>query len=253
MGQTFRVASILQSAVAFVRGAYGAIILAAAAISDPLQWPKAFGLMSGVYTWPMEVWERQLLFAALAFLWLFVWFHQKRVAFEDRRPPDPNMPLHHVLRWIARDSVWASKYRWPEEEWVQRVAAELLSKWYLGRFEMMGVERSGPSGAINYLPPAMKGSTEFEVHKLCTSEPPFHMWSLEAKGSDGMPRRFFQVRLDRREVTEVWPRRSLLNRLRRNSPVERTGDYKEIFRQQDEWYSKNYEHVPPTPLAWIVG
>lgn len=97
--------SVVTSAVAFTRGAYGAIILAVAAISDPLRWPKAFGLMSDVYTWPIEIWARQLIFATLAFAWMFVWFHRRRTAFEESQPPQPNMPLYAACRWITRDSI----------------------------------------------------------------------------------------------------------------------------------------------------
>lgn len=225
--------------------------MAAAAITDPLDAAKMIGLVDPETQWVLGELAMRYLFLAAAVTWAFVWYHgvNKRM---ERTAPDPNMPLHLALRWIARDSVWASKYHWPDDEWVERVAAELFSKWHLGRFEMLGVERTGPSGALNYLPPAMKGASEFEAHKLSTSEPPTHIWSLESKGNDGLPRRFFQVRLDRRQVMEVWPRRSLLDKLRRNSPVERIGDYTEIFRQQDEWYSKNYEYFPPTPLGWLL-
>jgi hypothetical protein len=103
---------------------------------------------------------------------------------------------------------------------------------------MMGIERS--KGPLNYLPPAMKETSEFEVHKLCTSEPPTHIFSWVEQGSPDKPRRFFEVRLDRREVMETWPKRSLLDRFRGNSPVERIGDYQETFRKQDEWYAKNF-------------
>lgn len=225
--------------------------MAAAAITDPLNAAKMIGLVDLETQWVLGELAMRYLFLAAAVIWAFAWYHgvNKRM---ERGASEPNMPLHQALRWIARDSVWASKYHWSDDEWPQRVAAELFSKWQLGLFEMMGVEKTGPSGAMSYLPPSMKGSSEFETHKLCTPEPPTHIWDWVNVASDKLPRRFFQVRLDRADVTRVWPRRSWLARMRHKSPIERIGDYAEIFRKQDEWYSKNYEQFPPTPLGWLL-
>lgn len=223
----------------------------AAAIQDPLRWLKQAGFVTETTNWIVSPAWRQFGLLVFAFAWLAVWYHRQRTKFEERQPPEPNMPLHQVCRWIARDSVWASQYAWPDDQWPLRVQAELFSRWQMGHIEMMGIERTG-TGATNYLPPAMKGSSEFEAHKLVLSEPPHDVWSEQVLSQDGIPRVFYEVRLDQRDVLAVWPKKSVLDRLRGKSPIERLGDYGDIFRQQDEWYAGNLT-IPATPLKWIIG
>lgn len=245
-------ASVVRSSVHFVRGTWGALIAAFAAITDPLGIAKVIGAVPESTHWIIGETGMRAVFLAFAVAWAFVWFHgvQKEM---ERGQREANMPLHQALRWIARDSVWASKYRWPDDQWVVRVQAEFLSKWQLGRFEMIGQDRRGNSG-LTYLPPALKGSAEFHGHMLTGAEPPTHIWSKEVRTPDGLPTCFYEVKVDRREIAQVWPRRSLLARLLRKSPVERIDaeGYREIFRKQDVWYSKNYS-LPGTPLDWIFG
>lgn len=228
-------ASIRTSAVGFLRGAWGAIISAFAAVTDPLGIAKVTGLVDPQTEWALGDTAMRSIFVAVAVVWAFVWYHRVQNKL-DGGHREPNMPLHLACRWIARDSVWASRYRWPDDEWVQRVAREFFSQWHLGRFEMLGINKDSVGAAFSYLPPVMKDGSEFEAHKLCGPEPPTYIWNWVDPTRKEKPRCFYQVRLDRDEVMRVWPRRSFLDRLRRNSPVERIGDYTDIFAQQDAWY-----------------
>jgi hypothetical protein len=243
-------ASVAKSVVQFVRGLGGAIIAAFAAVTDPLSIAKMLGLVDPNMHWILGETAMRMLFLAFAVVWAFAWYHDVQTKLE-RGAREPDMPLHCVLRWIARDSIWASKYVWPDDQWLLRVKDEFLSKWQLGRIEMMGIDRGGVGG-FNYLPPALKGSAHIDIAMLVGKFPPTHIWSEEVRTKDGMPRCFDQVKLNRREVMQVWPKRRLIDRVRRNSPVERTGDYGEIFRQQDHWYASEYTQ-PGTPLDWILG
>lgn len=221
----------------FFKGAIPAMGLTLAAVSDPLGWIHGLGFMTDV-TWTIEPWLRQSLFAAAAFGWMWWWYLGVRRKMERGHKAD--MPLHEACRWIARDSVWAAKYRWSDSEWISRVAAEVLSKWQAGHLEIVGIPGKS-KGAHIYLPPAMKGESEFEAHKLCSDEPPWFIVSSTHLTPQGRSSMFFWPALDRDDVMRVWPRRSIIHRLRRRSPVERidADGYAERFRKQDKWYVEN--------------
>ncbi len=221
----------------FFKGTLPAMGLALAAISDPLGWVHALGFMSNI-TWAIEPWARQGFFALAAFGWMWLWYLDVRKKMDRGHWAD--MPLHQACRWIARDSVWAAKYRWSDNEWISRVAAELLSRWQAGQFEIMGVPDKSRGAAI-YLPPAMKGVTEFEAHKLCSEEPPWFMVSTTHRNAQGGSSFYFWAALDRNDVRRVWPKRSIIDRFRGRSPIERIGTngYAEKFRKQDAWYAEN--------------
>lgn len=190
-----------------------------------------------------------VLFALI--LWTaFLTYHDLRKRTENFNR-EADMPLHRALRWIARDSIWAEKYSGPDDLWISEVEAEFWSKWQLGRFEMMGVDRTG-NGGVSYIPPIMKGSARFDCHKLVSPEAPTHIWSEEVRGKDGIPRCFYNVYLDEREVKRVWPPRSLWARLRKVSPIDRIGGYGPIFALQDAWYSGG-RMLPETPLEWMLS
>lgn len=241
-------ASIRTSAIGFARGLGGAIISAFAAITDPLGIAKMMGLVDPTTHWTLGETAMRGVFLAVAVIWAFHWYHSVQKQLE-RGVREPDMPLHEACRWIARDSVWAANYRWPDDQWAERVHAELFSKWQLGQLEIMGVDRDG-NGGTNFLPPAMKGNANFEAHKLVMKEAPHHIWTDAAEG--GSSRCFYSVHFDRREVVAVWPKRGIFDRLRGNSPVERIGDYAPIFRKQDEQYAKGVT-LPHRDLKEILN
>ena len=220
----------------FPAWAFGtAIAFVAIAVGAGQVWPKAKG-------WDEAQWERLGTVVTAPVFWIIAvvivaaWLcltvltrpkHPDRGRFH----PEANMPLYRACRWIARDSVWAAKYRGSDDDWPRKVADELLSKWHLGCFEMMGHESA--TGPLGNIPPAMKQNSQFQAHKLSTDEPPVIIWGSPNGLTD---RCFYDVKLDYRDVRQTWPKRSLLSKLRRKSPVERI-DYADLFRRQDEWYN----------------
>lgn len=207
----------------------------AAAIDDPLRWLKGAGLVSGDLDWIFPDYWRQIGLVTFGFVWLFIWYYRQRIAFEDRKPAVPDMPLHEAARHIARDSVWAANYPAQlDDQWITRVDQELMSKLMMGHVRAFGIYK--PDGDVSVMgtkeiPLGFFDHAEWYSSHLCTQEPPSHMWRSSQHGG-GVYRR---VKLNRRQVEDAWPHRSLLQRLRRRSPVERIG-YDATFRQQDEHY-----------------
>lgn len=168
------------------------------------------------------------------------------------RTPNPDMPLHAALRWIARDSVWAENYPIArDDEWVRRVDQEFRSKWKIGRIEIFGC-RGDINAPIEHLVPAMKDTGEYLAHNLVSDEPPTHMWSDTFRDSNGRVIVYYRVHLDSRDIKKIWPKRSFWSKIRRKSPIERIGGYEEIFRKQDEYYF-NQDGFTKTPLEAILG
>ena len=207
------------------------IALFAAAISDPLHWLNALGITTGNPDWIYPpIWRQSVCFT-VCLLWLLVWYHRQRVTFEDRQQ-DPTMPLYLVCRWIARDSVWAAKYDEARDgEWASRVDVELMGKVMQSRIELFGKrhECGNPAGPMQPIPMTFKSKAQWDSNKLASQEPPTHMWQ---QGGD----LYYNVCLDEKRVKQIWPRKGFMARLRRCSPIERTGDYSAIFAAQDAYY-----------------
>ena len=226
--------AIVQSCVIFVRNMIPAVILFAAAVSDPLHWANALGLSDGNPDWIYPAIWRQSICFGLCLLWLLVWFHRNRIAFGLRQPQEPNMPLYLACRWIARDSVWAEKYDPSiDDDWVRLVDEELMAKVLQGRIDLFGKRHrlGNPTEPMQHVAPAFKGDAQWNSHNLVSREPPTHMWQ---QGGDS----YYNVSLDGSRVRSLWPKRSLLARLRHRSPIERIGgkDYGGVFPAQDSYY-----------------
>lgn len=164
----------------------------------------------------------------------------------------PNMPLHEVCRWIARDSTWASDYpEQADQEWISNVDDELMSQVGLRGMAVFGQpNRSGQlrHGPYEKLPEEFLKSAQWDSSKLTSEEPPTHMWS-----SDNLSAAvYYRVMMDRNQVTNVWPKKPFLARLMRRSPIQRLGGYEQIFADQDSNYAKNagFSNVP---LEAILG
>ncbi|MDT9600088.1 hypothetical protein [Sphingosinicella rhizophila] len=234
----FRVA---QSAWDFSKGLSGAIGLAIAAVSDPLRWFQALGFMTNI-RWSIEPWMRQSIFAGLAFLWLFVWYHKTRTKFEDQQPKLPNMPIHKAARWVAQHSAWAASLPAnADDRWVDLVGEEMVFRLGLGRLNSWSYQKyreqipsKGPYD-MNFREWALG---DFNWYKLVLSEPPHSFCHANV-----LHRR---VMLNEEEVKREWPRRSLWQRLTGKSPIDRlnararlngVGGYDEVWREQDEAYN----------------
>ena len=162
------------------------------------------------------------------------------------------MPLHQVCRYVARDSIWAANFPpTKDQNWVSEVYREILSKWQFGRFEMMG-NHENFDGITQVVVPAMKGSTEFNAHWLVSDEPPTHVWSHKHRTSEGQTTVYYRVHMDRKYIERTWPKRSLLSRILRRSPIERIGGYKDIFQKQDAYYREK-NGFSPLSLKEILG
>ena len=120
--------------------------------------------------------------------------------------------------------------------------AELVSKANLGRVELFGVPRDR-GGAVYRMPDAFKENAQWHSNKLASDEPPTHMWASRRLDVD--PSIYYDVKLDSRQVKRVWPRKGFWARLWRVSPVERVGNYTQMFRLQDGAYSKQNGFFEP--------
>ena len=230
----------------FLIGASGAITFAALSFVDPLKSLADIGINLNLQ-WPITADARRAIFLALSFLWMFVWYTRTRHAFEIASyQPSPDMPLHRACRWIARDSQWAAKFS-PDhdDKWVSSVKDELMSKMLMGRLEFFGQRRvrGDNTQPLAHMIPAFKSEADWDASKLATAEPPTHMWSTRSGGDV-----YYRVMLDSAQVKAVWPKRRLWARLKRQSPIERIGDYTGLFRTQDENYKATFENLPLSVL-----
>lgn len=240
------------SAWKFFCATWGALCFAAVSFVDPVEHLKAMGLISEQWYWVIGTELRRAMFLVLAFLWMLVWYHRQRIAFEVTRPLEPDLPLHEACRWIARDSVWAEKFD-PQYDmhWVELVAKELLGKVSQGRVEIFGEpwRHWGNPEAIQPVPEVAKRSLRWEPEKLATACPPTHIWSAEPSSAI-----FHKVMLNRSQVRTTWPRKNLWARLWGVSPIERLGgrDYGGKFSAQDREYREN-NGFAPMPLGAMIG
>ena len=240
----------LSAITAFGKGMLPALALAIAAITDPLRWPQALGLMED-FSWSINPWARQTIFATAAFVWMLGWYIKQHAAFEQSRPPMPNMPLHTAARYIARDSAWAaSQPASLDSHWVEQVDRELVSKLLMGRLQAFGrfkPERDIAHNATDFIPSDFFKYAEWRCWDLVTPDPPTHVWRKDERGG-GL---YWNVMLDRDEVRRIWPKRSLWASFLKRSPVERLSagvkgeGYEEIFQQQDMNYKRLIEGANP--------
>ena len=82
-----------------------------------------------------------LLVSVAAYVVAIIWTGQERAtnAISLKPQPFPNMPLYKVCRYIARDSMWASRYAGSDYEWITNLDRELQSKLSLGRISAFAI------------------------------------------------------------------------------------------------------------------
>ena len=237
------VPAIVKSGGSFLKGASVAIAAAAAAVTDPLKWLQAFGLMTD-QQWIIEPWARQAIFAGIAFLWMFIWYHRQRVAFEERQPAKADMPLHRALHYLAKDSRWAASYHYEDNDWPSKVGDEFMSKFRQGQLQTWGKHKTPMQArdrVEDSIPASFAKGAMARWDLLVTSVPPHHFFKPGQPGEGS----WSNVRLCRAQVEAVWPSRSFLSKLLRRSPVERIdrypvrfwlGGYRNKWAQQNRFY-----------------
>jgi len=225
-------ASVIQSGRLFLQNTWVAIVAGASAIADPLDVGKMIGVVEPGTDWAIGDFWMRAIFLAILFGWLFRWYHLTRTRYE-RETPTPNIPLYLACRWIAKHSEWAAKYPAArDDEWITAVDKELMSKLLMGQIHFFGERRRSqkPREPMQYVTPADAGILQWDSSKLASEEPPTHGWT-----SNGVT--YYDLHLDKAQVERIWPRRSLLARITRQSPVERIEGYQELFAKQDQSYA----------------
>ena len=220
----------------FIFSVWGALTFAALSFIDVVAALRDINVNVPVL-WVITPDERRLIFLALAFLWMFVWYVRVRSKYDNAKLPAPDMPLHEAARYLARDSGWAARYPCKlDDDWITRVNQELMSKLNMKHVYAFGIYKAdgkaSESGAKEIPFEFFPHAKWYSCH-LCTDDPPSHMWRDSEHGG-GVFRR---VKLNKGQVEKAWPRRSAWQRFRRKSPVERI-NYDEIFRNQDESYQR---------------
>ena len=234
---------IARYAFDFAVAMWGAITLAAISFVDPLDALKGLGMNLG-YHWTITPDQRRALFLALAFAWMFVWYYRNRVRYEASKPSEPTIPLYLACRWIARDSVWAARLNPANDDhWAAMVDEAIMAKVMQGRIELFGKRRRNGAAVaepMQHVAPAFKSEAQWDCSNLVTDNPPTHMWQA---GGDV----YLDVHLDFERVKAVWPRKRVLDRLLKRSPIERIGgwDYGGKFEKQDA----NYKKMTIRPLS----
>jgi hypothetical protein len=221
--------SIVKSGIDFLRGAGGAIAATAAAVSDPLKWAQAFGFMTDQH-WIIPVEVRQAIFAGIAFLWMFIWYHRAQVRFDEKNPVFHPVPLHQAARYIVGASLWGVRYRGDEGEWVSRLTQEMQAAFSSGEVRTRGYRRSNNSvhPGISDIPPDFWELALWDAAKLVTDEP-VHI----VAGKNAI---YVLVAVDGDQMRRKWPP-SARRLLWRSTPLKRIGDYRPKWAQQDSAYA----------------
>jgi hypothetical protein len=227
----------------FFKGALPVVGFALAAVSDPLGWLHALGFMTDT-VWNIEPWARQSLFATAAFISLFLWYLGVRRRYDERKPGKGDFPIHQAARYIISESAWAAKLP-PDadDDWVVLVSREILSALACGRVRAWGrLRHTMGMTQEQTIPIPLADLQEVEWvkdHQLVTDVPPHTLKILNTE------RNYHRVKLNRRQVQEEWPRRSVWAKLRGRSPIDRWNEkakesgkagYIETFAKQDANY-----------------
>ena len=169
------------------------------------------------------------MYALAAYLW---WTGR-----QTARPQSSNewVPLYKAIQWIARDSVWAASYAEADDEWAERAQRVLVSALSMGQIGSTGIKKvvGYTNAGLTEIP-----KEEWQRAELITKNLSFEIPVAEMRlprYTEQDPGMYVDPRVDRNAMRRLWPRRSLLARWRRNSPVERL-DLVSLFEKQDQWY-----------------
>lgn len=84
---------LIQSAAKFIRGTWLALLFAFSAVKDPLEFGKGFGVVNPDVEWVLGASNMRGLFAIVAIVWAFWWFHKNQTNWEDSQSPTPDIAL----------------------------------------------------------------------------------------------------------------------------------------------------------------
>ena len=148
---------------------------------------------------------------------------------------DDWVPFYKAIQWIARDSVWAASYAEKDDEWPERAQRLLVSALSMGQIGSTGIKKvvGYTDAGLTEIP-----KEEWQRAGLITKNLSFEIPVAEMRlprYTEQDPGMYVDPRVDRNAMRRLWPRRSLLARWRRNSPVERL-DLGSLFEKQDQWY-----------------
>ncbi|EJL35294.1 hypothetical protein [Novosphingobium sp. AP12] len=232
---------IVISLIEFLRNLWLPILFVFGAIQDPLDIGKVAGLVPQDTTWPfVNAPIMRYAFAFAAAVWLFVWFHRKRLRFEGVVLKQ-DLPLHNAIWYIARKTRWAAS-QLPDEDddWPLEAGHELFRKLAENRLQAFGRKKINGTVdlAFTQIPPDAFNTAQWDAHLMVSKIPPA---IVRTSGGD----LWHRVHLDRSQVHDVWPNRRLWDRFRKKSPIDRIDalaapqTYLEIQADQDRNYFRD--------------
>lgn len=224
----------------------GAIAIGGLAVTASQVWPEAriatgrsFSRIIDALGLP-ETW---FIFIFFILLWLSVFIYsQNRISKESVETVlVPDLPLHMVFRYLAQESKWASDLSpQHDDQWIIRTDRELVSALHLGRVIAFGEywpHGENPQRHYSRIPPDFFMHAQWDSSKVVTDNVPCHFWRDNRHGG-GL---YNYVKFNRSQIEKVWPRRSLIDKIRKNSPVDRwikstDGLAKRVLVDQDRIY-----------------
>jgi hypothetical protein len=172
----------------------------------------------------------QAVFAAFAFGWMFIWYHRQRLA--QMEPARRRLtPLHRALQYVARDSAWAASYDAPDTNWVTNLTTAFqreLSHGHIAAFGYKELHTWVLEPGVTELTKDFWRQASMDLSHLAAFHPP------KQARANGECFDFIEVDMD--DVRKVFPPRSKGDSKAGKSPVERIGNYGELWAEQDRKY-----------------
>lgn len=166
---------------------------------------------------------RQALFLALGLVWLLVWYHRQRVAFEDKQPDNPTMSFPALIRYVGHKSLWAARRQKEKDgDWIKDIFSEIRRALVMEELSGYGICERRPDGSRDLgpskIPVSFWQNADFDpdaAYRISHED-----IAEQTKLNFAV---YSSVRFDPEKVKRVWPRRGPLSAGLRRSPAERTG------------------------------
>lgn len=235
--------SLIQSGAQFTKETFGALASAVAAVSDPLIWAKALGVVSQETDWLLGPEVMRAIFAGFAFLWMFVWFHQKRTKYEASLP-GRRIWLHQALWYLAVDSKWAETFKMSPEDWEKRVVQELHERLSYGDIDAWGIHRFVSGASDNNRSPIVP-----EFWKVAEA----HDWKIFDEHNpytwvyariERRSRSYTKIKVDEAKLRALYPPRGWLSKLLRRTPTDALPAHRDIRVRQDQNLGLVFQETP---------
>jgi hypothetical protein len=214
----------------FVVRAWFIGVLAVGLVVNPVRLAQYFGWLPTSYALAIPPLAYRTFFASLLLLALFVWFHRQRIAFEVARAGHPTVMFTDMLRYIATSSRWAAKDT-GDDDWVRRLERAVLDDMALGRLTAFGRKYSPNTDrefTLSLIPAEFWRTASlyaFDVMNERSTQQTVH--STKPNGPA-----YTEIYFDREQVRRVWPPRSWVAAVLRQSPAERRGNVGD-WRERD--------------------